>query len=199
MSTQTMPRVDEVSPERVHAWIEHDDAVLIDVREGAEFVTESIPGSHHHPLSVFDPELIRERFGDTRIVFHCRSGARSLDAARRFMSAGSVDAYSLAGGIEAWRAEGLTTRRSAGAPRMDIMRQVQIVAGLLVAIGVLLAITVHIWFAAIPLFVGCGLVFAGATGWCGMAKLLGAMPWNSPGAGRPAPSSTPTVRTGGVS
>ncbi|MDG6745875.1 DUF2892 domain-containing protein [Staphylococcus aureus] len=27
-------------------------------------------------------------------------------------------------------------------------------------------------------FVGAGLMFAGVTGWCGMANLLRVMPWN---------------------
>ena len=30
----------------------------------------------------------------------------------------------------------------------------------------------------LPGFVGAGLLFAGISGWCGMAKLLAGMPWN---------------------
>jgi len=33
-------------------------------------------------------------------------------------------------------------------------------------------------FAIIPLAVGCGLLFAGLTGICGLALLLAKMPWN---------------------
>jgi len=33
-------------------------------------------------------------------------------------------------------------------------------------------------FFALSAFVGAGLMFAGATGWCGMARLLRFMPWN---------------------
>jgi hypothetical protein len=33
-------------------------------------------------------------------------------------------------------------------------------------------------FYALSAFVGAGLTFAGATGWCGMAMLLKTMPWN---------------------
>jgi len=199
MGTANEPRIDEITPERVHEWLGREDAVLVDVREGAEFVTESIPGSHHHPLSVFDPDLIGERFGDTRIVFHCRSGRRSLDAARRYAESGFGPAHSLEGGIEAWRAGGFVTRRSAAAPRLDIMRQVQIVAGSLVAIGTLLGAFAHPWFLAVPVFMGCGLAFAGTTGWCGMAKLLASMPWNAP---RVAPFTTAPAAepsTGGAS
>jgi hypothetical protein len=33
--------------------------------------------------------------------------------------------------------------------------------------------------------IGAGLLFAGLSGWCGMAKLLGVMPWNRRGATTP--------------
>ena len=58
------------------------------------------------------------------------------------------------------------------------MRQVQIVVGFLSALGSLLALVVSTWFGLIPLLLGCGLLFAGLTGTCGMAILLARMPWN---------------------
>jgi predicted branched-subunit amino acid permease len=58
------------------------------------------------------------------------------------------------------------------------MRQVQIAAGSLVVIGVLLGALVHPGFYALSAFVGAGLVFAGVSGFCGMARLLVLMPWN---------------------
>jgi hypothetical protein len=33
-------------------------------------------------------------------------------------------------------------------------------------------------FLGLSAFVGAGLVFAGISGWCGMAIFLGALPWN---------------------
>jgi len=44
--------------------------------------------------------------------------------------------------------------------------------------GALLALIVHPYFAAIPAFVGAGLMFAGITDTCGMALILARMPWN---------------------
>ena len=44
--------------------------------------------------------------------------------------------------------------------------------------GVALGVWVAPAFLALSAFVGAGLVFAGTTGWCGMAKLLAIMPWN---------------------
>ncbi len=58
------------------------------------------------------------------------------------------------------------------------MRQVQITAGSLVVGGILLGLFVDQWFLGLSLFVGSGLIFAGVSGWCGMAKLLAVMPWN---------------------
>jgi hypothetical protein len=39
-------------------------------------------------------------------------------------------------------------------------------------------LAVNPWFALIPLVTGCGLLFAGLTGFCGLALLLAKMPWN---------------------
>ena len=58
------------------------------------------------------------------------------------------------------------------------MRQVQIVAGGLVLLGVILsqaAAPGWIWLSG---FVGAGMIFAGISGFCGMARLLAVMPWN---------------------
>ncbi|WP_370515216.1 DUF2892 domain-containing protein [Erythrobacter sp. THAF29] len=58
------------------------------------------------------------------------------------------------------------------------MRQVQIAAGILILVGVVLGtLTSPLWYG-LSGFVGAGLLFAGVTGWCGMANLLSLMPWN---------------------
>ena len=60
---------------------------------------------------------------------------------------------------------------------LPIFRQIQIGAGGLMLAGVLgsLVWPSMLWLSA---FVGAGLVFAGATGFCGLGLLLAAMPWN---------------------
>jgi hypothetical protein len=61
---------------------------------------------------------------------------------------------------------------------LPLMRQVQITVGFVSAIGAVLALLISSWFAVIPLLAGCGLLFAGLTGFCGLALLLAKMPWN---------------------
>lgn len=58
------------------------------------------------------------------------------------------------------------------------MRQVQIAAGSLVLLGVILGYGVSTGFFLLSAFVGAGLLFAGVSGFCGMARLLMKMPWN---------------------
>lgn len=170
-----MTHILDLGPAETRDLVERGHAQLIDVREGFEHASEHIPGALHHPLSAFDAGRVRELSAGKRAVFQCRSGKRSRDAATRF---GGDEAHHLAGGIEAWKGTGLPTERSAGAPPIDVMRQVQVVAGSLVLLGVVLGTLVHPGFLGVSAFVGAGLTFAGLSGWCGMAKLLGAMPWN---------------------
>jgi len=58
------------------------------------------------------------------------------------------------------------------------MRQVQIAAGSLVLAGVVIAATLSPYGVLLSGFVGAGLVFAGVSGFCSMARLLAWMPWN---------------------
>ena len=60
----------------------------------------------------------------------------------------------------------------------SIERQTRFGAGLFVLLGVILGFNVHSGFFYFAGFVGVGLMFAGATDFCGMAKVLEKMPWN---------------------
>jgi len=61
-----------------------------------------------------------------------------------------------------------------------MMRQVQIAAGGLALLGAALGYAVHPAFYALSGAVGAGLMFAGFTGTCAMARILSVMPWNRP-------------------
>ncbi|HCU07143.1 MAG TPA: hypothetical protein DIC42_06175 [Holosporales bacterium] len=59
-----------------------------------------------------------------------------------------------------------------------IIQQVHIIVGSMVLLGVMLSHIHHEAWIYFSGFFGLGLLFAGLTGWCGMAKLLFLMPWN---------------------
>lgn len=167
----------EVAPNLLATWLESGQAALVDVREDFEHATERIGNEDHCPLSDFNPERLRAMHGDRRLVFYCRTGRRSADAARRFQS-GDGRVFHLAGGIQAWKAAGLKTERLSLGPRVDVLRQTQMVIGTVVLVGVLLGAYVSPWCLILSGFMGAGLIFAGASGTCGMAVMLAKLPWN---------------------
>jgi rhodanese-related sulfurtransferase len=81
-------------------------ALLVDVREPAEFAAERIEGALLMPLSTFDPTALPK---DVALIFHCGTGKRSAMALVRAQQAGLPHDAHLAGGILAWKAAGLPT------------------------------------------------------------------------------------------
>lgn len=61
---------------------------------------------------------------------------------------------------------------------ISLERQIRIISGSMVVLGAALAIIVHWAFIAVPLFVGFGLIYAGATDNCLMGLLLMKLPYN---------------------
>jgi rhodanese-related sulfurtransferase len=171
-----MSDIRTISPAHA-AELVREGAVLVDIREHDEHARERIPGARHHALSRIDTDT-PIRAGDDVLIFHCRSGARTQgNAARLTAVAKKCEIYILEGGLNAWKKAGLPVTLDRSHP-IDIMRQVQIVTGSLVLFGAALGFIITPAFYALSAFVGAGLVFAGVTGFCGMAYLLAWMPWN---------------------
>jgi len=96
----------EVTPQDVKRRLDEGSTQVIDVREGYEWEAGRIPGDVRH-IELGDVAAAAETIDKDRpVVFHCRVGARSLMAAQAFRRAG-YEAYSMAGGLEAWQQEGL--------------------------------------------------------------------------------------------
>ncbi len=183
-------QIQEVDPVTLRKWVDSGEVVVVDVREPDEHAREHIRGSRSVPLSAFNPSDVPTPNG-ARVVLHCRGGTRSADAAARLVAAGRAPVMHLKGGIEAWKAAGGPVEFNARVP-ISIMRQVQITVGTLVLATSVLAYLVSPYFLLLTGFFGAGLVFAGTTGMCGMAAVLGLMPWNKAfrtGGACPSPGS----------
>ena len=165
-----------LSPADVADRLKRGDAVLVDIREPDEAARERIVQATSAPLSAFEAAHLELQPG-REVVFMCRTGNRTGVNCDRLASRVLGDAYVLEGGLDAWKAAGLPTVVNRKAP-LELMRQVQIAAGLLILCGVVLGYSVSSGFFLLSGFVGAGLVFAGVTGFCGMARLLKVMPWN---------------------
>ena len=99
----------ELDPAEVHALVARGEVKLVDVREASEHHAERIDGAVCMPLSRFDPASLPS--GVSVVVFHCLSGKRSAMAAMQCLRAGIAEVRNMRGGIAAWKAAGLPTRR----------------------------------------------------------------------------------------
>jgi rhodanese-related sulfurtransferase len=163
-------------PSRVADLLRAGAAVLVDIREPDEFARRHVKGALSRPLAAFDRAALAVPASKS-VIFTCRSGMRTQAYSERLAAAVVGEAFVLAGGLDGWAAAGLPVETDSKAP-LEIMRQVQIGAGLLVLAGVALRLAIHPVFFGLSAFVGAGLAFAGVTGFCGMARLLALMPWN---------------------
>ena len=156
-------------------------AQLIDIRSADEHARERIAEARHIPLDQF-PSSGSLPVSASVVIFHCRSGQRTrMNASKLEASCGGsgaeVQTYILEGGLDAWKSAGLPVVRDASQP-LELQRQVQIAAGAMIVLGFVLGISVSPWFHLLSGFVGAGLMFAGISGFCGLARLLVRMPWN---------------------
>jgi rhodanese-related sulfurtransferase len=151
---------------------------LIDVRTPVEHDEMHIAGSQLMPLDRLDPAAVKAAAGNAdQCVIICRSGKRADQAFQKLQAAGCDRLAILDGGVLEWESAGLPLNRSTR-KALPLMRQVQLIIGLLALSSSVLALTVDKNFAIIPAILGCGLTLAGSTGWCGLAILLSKMPWN---------------------
>lgn len=168
--------LETIDPRDLKRRLDDGSAVLIDIRETDEFAREHILGARLAPLSGFDRHDFDQDHGKIA-VFTCKSGNRTAANASRIIAKGFREARVLKNGLDGWKAAGLPVHVDRRAP-IDLQRQVQIAAGSLVFLGVVLGFLASPWFFALSGAVGAGLMQAGFTGFCGMANLLRLMPWN---------------------
>lgn len=173
----TKPLSKAVDPAQVRELREADPQIrLIDVRTSGEFTSAHIPGSYNVPLDLLreHQQELTAQHGDP-VVLVCASGARA-EQARTLLETAGLDRLSvLRGGITGWETEGGEVKRGRGTWAME--RQVRLVAGLLVLIGVV-ASTAYEPLKWIAGFVGAGLTFAAVTNTCAMSRVLGLLPHN---------------------
>ncbi len=93
--------VKEIGVRELKALLDSDGVVhLFDVRSAEERAVAQIPGAR-----VLDEQTAREIEAlpkDTRLLFHCHHGSRSLKAAEHFLALGFDQVYNVVGGIDAW-------------------------------------------------------------------------------------------------
>lgn len=104
----------EIGTLNVTHLINHQNAVLLDVRETNEFTGGKLPNAVHIPLS-----QLKERVGELAkmtskpIIVYCGMGRRARSAGNTLAGAGFGSIYMLSGGLKAWKDAGLPLEANA--------------------------------------------------------------------------------------
>jgi rhodanese-related sulfurtransferase len=101
--------VKEVGNLNVTHLINHQNAVLLDVRETAELAGGGkLPNALHIPLSQLNARVGElSKLTARPVVVYCARGNRSRTAGNMLAKQGFADIYSLHGGVKAWKDAGL--------------------------------------------------------------------------------------------
>ena len=116
--TEAKSRIKEVSVEEA-AKRRDAGALILDVREPAEWAAGHIPGALHVPRGMVEAKADLDYAGreprladrSQEIVIHCASGARSALAADALQQMGFTKVSSMAGGFVAWSEKALPTEK----------------------------------------------------------------------------------------
>lgn len=155
----------------------NENAVLVDVREPAEFNNLHIPEAKLHPLSSVSAQSL-SHYGDKAIYIYCQKGLRGQKACEKILQDNPhANVVNMNGGIEAWQQAGLPTNKGSSNV-LPLDRQVQITIGAGVLTFALLGYFYDKSFIFGAAFMGAGLLFAGISGFCGLARLMALAPWN---------------------
>ncbi|RUO26083.1 sulfurtransferase [Aliidiomarina minuta] len=112
-------RIQEVSTDDL-AQLDNNDALIIDVREPAEYAEGHIAEAINLPRGVLEfqlsshpavaasgcaPEVALQQLQDRPLYLICRSGGRSALAAAALQDMGLNKVFSVSGGMQAWKQE----------------------------------------------------------------------------------------------
>jgi rhodanese-related sulfurtransferase len=92
--------------------INQGKTIVLDVRSPADYATGHLPAAKNIPgkeLATRIGEL--DKFKGKSVIVVCSSGVQSAKATGHLKKAGFDEVYSLEGGLDAWRAQGLPTAK----------------------------------------------------------------------------------------
>lgn len=149
---------------------------VLDVRSGNEYRQYHLPGSLHIPLHELQQQddRIAQLAPTQPLYLLCQSGVRAKIAAAQLRQRHHNPMVIIEGGLDALLQDG----PQPAATHISLERQVRMLAGAMVLLGVLLGTLVTPLGYGLSACVGAGLIFAGATNRCMLAQFLAPMPWN---------------------
>lgn len=172
-----MSKITSVDAKTAKEWLDNKEAIIVDVREPDEYGASHIAGSTLVPLGKIKKDKL-PNFTNKKLIVHCQLGKRGGLACEQLLASDpSLEIYNLEGGIVAWQKAGFKVEASETFT-LPLDRQVQVIIGSGVLLGVITGFLFHPVFFLVSAFFGAGLLYAGITGSYELANLIKKMPWN---------------------
>lgn len=166
-----------VTPREAQELISRDPQTkLLDVRSPLEYGEKHIKDSVNIPIDTLLSKIKGLSEPGRSYIVLCRTGNRSPMAADILIQSGIQSVKIMEGGITRWQKERFSVIEGAGG--ISLERQIRVIAGSLVLIGIVLAWSMNWAFIWLSTLVACGLIFAGLTDNCLMGMLLMKLPYN---------------------
>ncbi|RLA39170.1 MAG: rhodanese-like domain-containing protein [Gammaproteobacteria bacterium] len=103
----------DISPNDVTLLMNHNTAVLVDIRTAAENREGHILNSKHIPTGELTTRVSElEKHKQDHVIAYCRSGSRSIAACKILKTQGFENVHNLGGGIMAWESANLPTTKN---------------------------------------------------------------------------------------
>ena len=100
-------RIREVAPFEATLLINHENAVLVDMRNDKDYRDGHIVNAVHVSAEKNDAIGKLDKYRDRPLIVCCRSGNQSLRLCSELSKKGFASVYNLKGGLHAWQQAGL--------------------------------------------------------------------------------------------
>ncbi len=103
----------EINPAKAIQLINHEDAMVLDVRTEDEFKEGHVLNAKHIPAGLLESRIKEiEKLKSKPIIVNCRTGKQSASACAVLRKQGFTVIYKLVGGVLAWKNANLPLSKS---------------------------------------------------------------------------------------
>ena len=92
-----------VSPAEATRMLNHDNAIMVDMREDKDYLTGHIVNAIHAPASAENDAVKLKKYRDKPVIVYCQRGQRSTAYCNKLSKQGFESVYNLQGGVLAWQ------------------------------------------------------------------------------------------------
>lgn len=103
--------VRDVAPGEATRLLNHENAIMIDMRNDRDFRDGHIVNAVHAPAENSDMSARLDKYRDRPLIVYCRSGQRSMPVCSKLRKQGFESVYNLKGGVLAWQKAELPLNR----------------------------------------------------------------------------------------